>query len=341
MIDKNSRIYVAGHRGFIGSAVVRQFRSAGFQNLCLPAAGQLDLRSSPQVNAFFERTRPEVVVMCASVGSRSDRSAGGLEDDFSGNYAMGDHVIEAADFFEVKRMIYVANFEFPQRVRPSTFDEARVVEWFSTRSVQGAEGAKVLCAQLLEALHLQHGSPFVSVFPCQLYGSRARYSFETRSELSVLLWKLHRAALLGENQVRCPEDGYGVREMLHVDDFARAILFLLHEDVGDPMINIGSGQMVGFDLIVRELCEVVGYRGSVRQVSGTRSRTRQPRLDSSKIHRLGWYPQISLRTGLTRLYRELGQRLGEDGGSDWVPSGRKKGQPEGPRTDWGREWKRL
>lgn len=311
LTDTSARIYVAGHRGLVGSAVVRRLERAGYQNLLLRTSSELDLREGARVDAFFEEERPEYVVLAAArVGGilANDR----FPADFIGdNLAIQTNVIRAAHRAGVKRLVFLGSSCIYPKHAPQPMKEEHLLtgpleptnEWYAV--------AKIAGLKLCEAYHRQHGDDFVSLMPTNLYGPGDNFDLQTSHVLPALLRKFHEAKheAAPDEPVTLWGSGTPRREFLYSDDLADAVLFVLElpeadlrTAAPDGLLNVGVGE----DVEIRELAEVV------RRVVGSESEIRYDRtkpdgtprklMDVSRLHALGWRAETPLEEGIRRTY---------------------------------------
>jgi GDP-L-fucose synthase len=306
LFHEGVRIYVAGHNGLIGSAVVRCLRREGCSNLYFRSRGDLDLRVSADVADVFAEVRPEVVLMCAgTVGS----GEGGEENVFAENLAMGTSVIEAADRVGVERLVYVgcADVQVPRGQTPAR--EAEVVGGAAWRIAEGECGAQMACLKLGMALREQYGNPFVGILSSRVYGPGHRYRARGSQLIPGLMWKMLSAKRLGKAFIDCREMTGGRREWLYVDDLALACCSALRGDVRHGVMNVAGGTLHSLSEIASVMAEVIGYRGEIRMGDVERPKDRGRLLNTQRIRSLGWLPRTSLRKGLEKTFEAFSERI--------------------------------
>jgi GDP-L-fucose synthase len=304
MIELNpqARIFVAGHRGLVGSAILRRLRSAGFDNLLTATRDQLDLRNQAAVDDWFRANRPEHVFLVAgTVGgilANSTRPAEFLYD----NLMIHATVIHAAHLFGVRRLLYLGSSCIYPRECPQPMSEEQLMTGRLEATNEPYAVAKIAGIKLCEAYRKQYGCDFISAMPTNLYGPHDNFDLESSHVLPAMIRKFHDAKLAGRTEVTIWGTGAPRREFLHVDDLADACLFLMRHYDRAEHINVGTGE----DLSILELAGLV--RDAVHpQAVLVFDRTKPdgtPRklLDVSRLHALGWRHRIELREGIAATY---------------------------------------
>jgi GDP-L-fucose synthase len=301
-IDRASRVYVAGHRGLVGSAVWRHLGSEGFTNLVGRSSHELDLRDRKATFDFFADERPEIVVLAAArVGSILANST--YPSEFlSDNLRIQLSVMDAAREYGVARLLFLgSSCAYPKFAEQPIPEEALLTGPLEPTN-DGYAIAKIAGVFQVQAFRRQYGLPYISVMPTNLYGPGDNFDPGVAHVVPALIRRYHDAALTKALSVTNWGSGTPMRELLHVDDLARACLFLL-ETYDDPTpINVGSGK----DISIRELAEivaaVVGFRGSVDWDTTKPDGTPRKLLDVSRLNKLGWQPTIGLSEGIESTY---------------------------------------
>jgi GDP-L-fucose synthase len=301
-LDRDSRIYVAGHQGMVGSAIVRALNRAGYNNLVLRTRHELDLKDGEKVVQFFESTKPEYVFLAAAkvggIWANSSYPAAFIYD----NLAIQDHVIHQAYLHGVKKLLFLGSSciyprECPQPIREEyllTGPLEQTNEWYAI--------AKIAGIKLCQAYRKQYGCDFISVMPTNLYGPGDNFDLETSHVLPALLRKFHDAK---ENS-KAPilwGSGSPRREFLHVDDCAEACIFLMQRYSDSEIINVGAGKDIAIAELANIVADVVGYEGDIQWDRSKPDGTPRKLLDISRINKLGWSPKILLREGLVSTYQ--------------------------------------
>ncbi len=302
-MERDSRIFVAGHRGLVGSAICRRLAAAGYSHLILRDRSQLDLRDGRAVRDFFAAERPEYVFLAAAkVGgilANSSRPAEFIYD----NLAIQTNTIEAARLSGVKKFLFLGSSCIYPKFAPQPIREDALLtgpleptnEWYAV--------AKIAGIKMAQAYRAQYGFRAICLMPTNLYGPQDNFDLATSHVLPALIRKFHEAKVAGDKEVVIWGTGSPRREFLHVDDLADAALHLmLHYD--DPqMINVGAGE----DITIRELAglvaSIVGFQGELRFDPSKPDGTPRKLLDVSRLHSLGWRARIPLRQGIAGTYQ--------------------------------------
>ena len=304
-LARDARIYVAGHRGLVGSAILRRLAGEGFTNVLTATREQVDLRDQAAVNYWFRAHRPEYVFLVAgTVGgilANSTRPAEFLYD----NLMIHATVVHAAHLFPVRRLLYLGSSCIYPRDCPQPMREEHLLtgaleptnEWYAT--------AKIAGIKLCQAYRKQYGCDFISAMPTNLYGPNDNFDLQGSHVLPALLRKFHEAKARGELQVVVWGSGTPSREFLHVDDLADACLFLMRHYDDESHINVGTGE----DLSIRELADTIAAVVHPQaELVFDRSKpdgTPRKRLDVSRLHALGWRHRVALREGIESTYAWL------------------------------------
>ncbi len=330
-IATDARIYVAGHTGLVGSAVLRRLGREGLTNVLTATREQLDLRDQAAVNYWFRANRPEYVFLVAgTVGgimANSSRPAEFIYD----NMMIHATVVHAAHLFNVTKLLYLGSSCIYPRACSQPMREESLLSSSLEPTNESYAIAKIAGIKLCQAYRRQYGSNFISAMPTNLYGPNDNFDLESSHVLPAMIRKFHDAKVEDRDEVVIWGSGSPRREFLHVDDLADACLFLMREFDDEQHINVGTGE----DLTIRELAELVGsiVHPTARLVFDTSKPDGTPRklLDVSRLHDLGWRHSIELRDGVRETYRWYldaveGQR---GGGAEERRGGGEKGQRGG------------
>ena len=297
------RIYVAGHRGLVGSALVRALHAAGHERLIVRTREELDLREQAAVERFFAEERPDVVLLAAA-------KVGGIlanhtypVDFIRDNLLIQQNVVCAAHRHGAARLLFLGSSCIYPRDAPQPLREESLLsgpleptnEWYAV--------AKIAGIKLCQAYRLQYGFQATSAMPTNLYGPGDNFDLESSHVLPALIRKCHEAKLAGSSEVVVWGTGSPRREFLHVDDLASACLHLMRQEVAPEIVNIGSSEDISIHDLASLVAEVIGYNGELRFDSSRPDGTPRKLLDSSRIAALGWRPSIPLRQGLEATYR--------------------------------------
>ncbi|MCU0600702.1 MAG: GDP-L-fucose synthase [Desulfobacterales bacterium] len=313
MIDKNSLIYIAGHTGLAGSALVRRLNSMGCHNLITKNHLDLDLRSQSDVNAFFNREKPEYVILAAAkVGGIWANNAYPAEFIYD-NLAIEINIIHASWMTGVKRLIFLGSSCIYPRECPQPMKEEYLLTGPLESTNEPYAIAKIAGIKMCQSFNRQYGTRFLAVMPTNLYGPNDNFNLETSHVLPALIRKFHEAKLNGNKTVTVWGSGTPKREFLHVDDFADACVFIMdmEDRVYDallvngktPLINIGCGH----DLTITDLSmlikEIIGFNGDIVFDSGKPDGPPRKLMDVSRLNRLGWKSSVSLSDGIRNTYQ--------------------------------------
>jgi GDP-L-fucose synthase len=311
-IDRDARVYVAGHRGLVGSALVRHLEAQGFTNLLTATRDELDLRDQSDVSLWFERHRPEYVFLVAGtvggIGANAARPAEFIYD----NLMIHGTVVHSAHEVGVTKLLYLgSSCIYPRDATQPITEEALLTgpleltnEWYAI--------AKIAGIKLCQAYRKQYGCDFISAMPTNLYGPGDNFDLDSSHVLPALMRKFHDAKSAERNEVSVWGTGSAFREFLHVDDLAAACLFLLERYDGDSHINVGTG----VDLSIRELAEtirdLVNPEATIVWDDSMPDGTPRKLLDVSRLRALGWEPTIDLASGIASTYEWFLDRLDHD-----------------------------
>lgn len=300
-MEQDARIYVAGHRGMVGSAVLRLLQARGYENLLCRTSKELDLRDGAHVERFFAETKPQyVIVAAAKVGgilSNSTLPAEFLYD----NLAIQTNLIHQAYVHGVKKLLLLGSSCIYPRDCPQPIREEYLLtgpleptnEWYAV--------AKIAGIKLCQAYRRQYGCDFIAAMPTNLYGPNDNFDLTTAHVLPAMIRRFHEAKQTGQSPTLWGT-GTPRREFLHVDDCAAACLLLMERYSDDLIVNVGTGKDISLTELATLVADVVGYRGEIRWDSSKPDGTPRKLLDITKITSFGWAPKISLRRGLESAY---------------------------------------
>jgi GDP-L-fucose synthase len=307
-MDKYARIYVAGHRGMVGSALARELDSQGYRNLVMRTHDELDLTDQHAVNRFFDDARIEVVLLAAA-------RVGGILANVSQparfiyeNLAIETNVIHAAYRAHVERLIFFGSSCIYPKLCPQPIREEYLLSSDLEPTNDAYAIAKIAGLKMCGAYNRQYGTHYVSLMPTNLYGPNDNYDPQGSHVLPALIRKAHEAKVARAPTLTVWGTGSPRREFLHVDDLAAATRFLLERDVSEGVYNVGVGE----DLSIRELAEsiarIVGYEGELVFDASKPDGTPQKLLDVSRLARIGWRARIGLEEGIARTYKDFVSR---------------------------------
>jgi len=301
--------YVAGHRGMVGSAVVRALRAAGAHDLVLRTSSELELRDQAAVHAFMLETRPEHVVLAAAKVGGIHANNTYKADFLYDNLMMEANVIEAARRAGVKKLLFLGSSCIYPKHAPQPMTEDALLTGALGPTNEPYAIAKIAGLKLCDAYRDQHGCDFISVMPTNLYGPGDNYHPENSHVLPALVRRFHEAKVSGAPEVVCWGTGSPMREFLHVDDLAAACLHLLqhHDEAG--WVNVGTGTDVTIKELAELIASVVGYEGQITWDATKPDGTPRKLLDVSKMHALGWKAATTLEEGVRAVYRDFQRAL--------------------------------
>ena len=299
----NSRIYVAGHRGLVGSAIIRALEQNGFENLITRTHAELELLDAVAVQEFFAETKPEFVFLAAAKVGGIYANSTYPADFMRENLLLQTNVIHEAWRHGVEKLMFLGSSCIYPKLCPQPIKE----EYLLTGGLESTNDAyalaKIAGIKTCQSYNQQYGTKFFSVMPTNLYGINDNFHPENSHVLPALIRKFHEAKLSNAETVSIWGNGTARREFLHTDDLAEAVLFLMENYDDSEIINVGCGE----DQTIRELAEtiqkVVGFSGSLDFDTSYPNGTPQKILDISKINSLGWKPRIPLKEGLKQVYR--------------------------------------
>ena len=305
MMDKNAKIYVAGHRGMVGSAIVRELERQGYHNLILRTHAELDLTRQDLVDAFFAAEKPEYVFHPAGKVGGIVANQEALADFLYENMMMEMNVIHAAYVHGVKKLEFLGSSCIYPRMAPQPMTEDCLLTGALEKTNEGYALAKISGLKYCEFLNRQYGTDFISVMPTNLYGPNDNYHPTKSHVLPALIRRFHEAKVAGADHVVCWGDGSALREFLYVDDLAELCVFLMDHYSGDEPVNAGTGK----ELSIRELTElvakVIGFKGSIQWDTSKPNGTPRKLLDVSKATALGWTYHTELEEGIRLAYADF------------------------------------
>lgn len=308
-MNPSSSIFIAGHRGMVGSAILRKLQSEGFTNFVLANSKQLDLRIQNEVNEFFRIHKPEYVFLAAAkVGGILANNTYRAEFLYD-NLMIESNVIEAAYRHGVKKLMFLGSSCIYPKMAPQPLKEESLLTGLLEPTNEPYAIAKIAGIKLCDAYRAQYGCNFISVMPTNLYGPNDNYHPENSHVLPALLRKFHEARQKNEPFVTLWGTGTPRREFLHVDDLADACYFLMQHFNEPGFVNIGTG----VDLPILELAQmvqrIVGYQGEIRHDLSKPDGTPRKLMDVSKLHNLGWKARIDLEAGIRSVYESVKDQL--------------------------------
>lgn len=304
-MERNSKIYIAGHRGMVGSSIARRLRSLGYNNLIERRSSELDLRNQAAVQAFMQEQQPDYVfVAAAKVGGIHANNTYRAEFLYD-NLIMEANLIDAAYRSGVTKLMFLGSSCIYPKFAEQPLKEEALLSGFLEPTNEPYAIAKIAGIKLCETYREQYGADFISAMPTNLYGPGDNYDLNNSHVLPAMIRKFHEAKENGHSPVILWGDGSPMREFLHTDDLAEALVFLMENYSEKQFINVGYGS----DVTIKELAELiqktVGHEGEVQWDSSKPNGTPKKLMDSSKLRSLGWAPKISLEEGVKRVYQDF------------------------------------
>jgi GDP-L-fucose synthase len=308
-MEKSAKIYIAGHRGMVGSAIERKLRSEGYHNIIAKTSSELDLRNQQAVNAFFELEKPDFVILAAAkVGGIHANNTYRAEFIYD-NLMIEANIIHAAYLNKVKKLLFLGSSCIYPKMAPQPLKEEYLLSGYLEATNQPYAIAKIAGIEMCDSYRAQYGCNFISAMPTNLYGTKDNYHPENSHVLPALIRRIILAKKNNVPSVIIWGTGIPRREFMHVDDLADACYFLL-ENYNEPgLVNIGWG----VDVSIKELAEMiaaeVGYTGSLEFDTFKPDGTPRKLMDTTKITNLGWKPSIKLKEGINKTILEVQDNL--------------------------------
>ena len=302
MMDKSEKIFVAGHRGMVGSALVRRLKSEGFSNLLVRDRSKLDLRDECAVTKFFAEEKPAVVILAAARVGGIKANSDFLVEFLLENLRIQNNVIQAAYENGARKLLFLGSSCIYPKFAPQPIPETALLSGPLEPTNEAYAIAKIAGIKLCQAYAREYGANFISVMPTNLYGPNDNFDLETSHVLAALLRKAHEAKTRKDRKLTVWGSGKPRREFLHVDDLASACLLLLEKYDSSEIINVGCGEDISIRELAELICEVVGFDGDLAWDVTKPDGTPRKLLDVSKLRALGWKPSIPLRDGIARTY---------------------------------------
>ncbi|MCH8902501.1 MAG: GDP-L-fucose synthase [Bacteroidetes bacterium] len=301
-MDKQSKIYIAGHTGMVGSAILRKLEMEGYSNFVLEDSKALDLRDQSAVNSFFEENKPEYIFMAAAkVGGILANDSFGADFIYD-NLMIESNIIHNAHIHEAKKLLFLGSSCIYPRLADQPMKEEYILTAPLEKTNEAYAVAKIAGIKLCEYYNRQYGSNFISVMPTNLYGPNDNYDLQNAHVIPAMIRKFHEAKVDGNRTVEIWGTGKPMREFMHVDDLADACYHLMLNYNDSSIINIGTGEEISIADLARMIKEEVDFDGDLEFNSSRPDGTPRKLLDVSKLSEAGWQFKISLREGLKSVY---------------------------------------
>lgn len=304
-MEKESKIYVAGHRGMVGSAIVRKLTSLGYTNLLTQTSTELDLRNQQQVTDFFEVEKPEYVFLAAAkvggiVANNTYRA-----DFLYENLAIQNNIIHNSYLNKVKKLMFLGSSCIYPKLAPQPLKESYLLSGYLEPTNEPYAIAKIAGIKMCEAYRAQYGCNFISVMPTNLYGTNDNYDLVNSHVLPAMIRKFHEAKERSASEMTLWGTGSPMREFLHADDLAEACLFLMKNYNDSELVNIGTGEDVTIKNLAALVKKIVGFQGETIWDTSKPDGTPRKLMDVSKLHSLGWHHKIALEDGIKLAYQDF------------------------------------
>jgi GDP-L-fucose synthase len=299
-MQKDARIYVAGHRGLVGSAIVRALQQAGYANIVVRSSSELDLRNQQAVDEFFAQEQPEYVFLAAAkVGGIHANNTYPAQFIYE-NLAIQTNIIHAAYVHKVKKLLFLGSSCIYPRDCPQPIKEEYLLTSSLEKTNEAYAIAKIAGLKMCEYYNKQYGTHFIAVMPTNLYGPNDNFDLRSSHVIPALIRKIYNAYKNNNSQCEVWGTGKPRREFLYVDDLAEALLLLMNNYDSNSIVNIGSGEDLPISELVSLIKNIVGYEGEIVWNSAQPDGTPRKLLDISILKSMGWQPSVSLFEGLTR-----------------------------------------
>ncbi|OQA12397.1 MAG: GDP-L-fucose synthase [Bacteroidetes bacterium ADurb.Bin397] len=307
-MDRNSKIFIAGHRGMVGSAIVRKLEAEGYTNLITKTSKELDLRNQQAVQSFFTNEKPEYVFLAAAkvggiVANNTYRA-----DFLYENLMIQSNVIRQSYENNVKKLLFLGSSCIYPKMCPQPIKEEYLLTGSLEQTNEPYAIAKIAGLKMCEAFRMQYGCDYISVMPTNLYGPNDNYDLKNSHVLPALMRKFYEAIKNGAPEVEIWGSGKPMREFLHVDDLADACYFLMNNYSGEGFFNIGTGVDLTIADLAQLIKEVSGYTGNLRFDPSKPDGTPRKLLDVTAIHNAGWKHRISLEQGVKMVWQEVTEK---------------------------------
>ncbi len=301
-MDRAAKIYVAGHRGMVGSAIVRALRAAGHTAIVTRTSAELDLRDGAATRAFLAAEKPAYVVMAAARVGGIKANSTEPYDFLYDNLAMVANVIDGSRRAGVRKLLFLGSSCIYPKLAPQPIREESLLTGPLEVTNEAYAIAKIAGIKLCDHARAQYGSDFISAMPCNLYGTGDNFSLENSHVLPALIRKMHEAKLRGDASLRLWGTGTPLREFLHADDLAEACVLLLERYSQAGHINVGSGEELSIRQLAELIAQVVGFTGRLEFDPSMPDGTPRKLMDVSRIRALGWKPRLALTEGIRGAY---------------------------------------
>ena len=304
-MEKNAKIYVAGHRGMVGSAIVRKLQAEGYRNIIMRASSELDLRRQVEVESFFAEEKPEYVFLAAAKVGGIMANSEHLADFMYDNMILEMNVIHAAYQNQVKKLMFLGSSCIYPRMAPQPMPENCLLTSALEPTNEAYALAKISGLKYCEYLNRQCGTDYISVMPTNLYGPNDNYHLEHSHVLPAMIRRFHEAKENNVSEVVIWGTGKPLREFLYVDDLADACVYLMNTYSGNETVNLGTGKELSIAELANVVANVVGFKGSISYDTSKPDGTPRKLLDVTKLNKLGWSYRTELQDGVRLAYNDF------------------------------------
>jgi len=301
-MEKNAKIFVAGHKGLVGSAIMRKLESEGYTNVIIRTHNELDLTNQKATREFFETERPEYVFLAAAKVGGINANNTYPADFIYTNLMIECNVIKAAYDYDVKKLLFLGSSCIYPKMATQPIKEEDLLTGELEKTNEAYALAKITGLKMCEFFNRQYGTIFISAMPTNLYGPNDNYVLETSHVLPALIRKFHEAKVENKPYVEIWGTGTPKREFLYVDDLADALLFLMNHYEGNETVNVGTGEDISIKDLALLIKEITGYEGELQFDTSKPDGTPRKLLDVSKLKNLGWQCQTELKEGIKNTY---------------------------------------
>lgn len=307
-MNKSARIYIAGHRGMVGSAIYRGLQEEGYHNFVLKTSAELDLRNQKAVNDFFRLEKPQYVFLAAAKVGGILANATKRAEFLYDNLMIQSNIIHASYIHQVSKLLFLGSSCIYPKFAEQPMKEETLLSGYLEPSNEPYAIAKIAGIKLIENYRYQYGCNYISAMPTNLYGPNDNYDLESSHVIPALIRKFHEAKKSATSYVKIWGTGAPLREFMYVEDLSDVCVFLMKNYDGDSFINIGSGEEVSILELAKKIKTIVGYTGQIKIDPNKLEGTPRKLMDSSKIKALGWKPKTSLVEGLKKTYSSFAMK---------------------------------
>ncbi len=309
-MEKNAKIYVAGHTGLVGNAITQQLRNKGYENLILKAHKELDLTIQTEVQRFFEDERPDYVFVAAGLVGGIKANTEAPADFYYVNMQIANNILWSAHTTHVKKLLYLGSACMYPKECPQPMQEDLLLKGIPEYTNEGYALAKIAGVRLCSYLRRQYGDDFISSIPANAYGIGDCFDPEKSHVIPALLFKYHEAKVSGADKVVLWGTGQAKREFINTIDIANSSIFLMENYSGEETMNVGTGEEISILELSRLIKKIVGFEGEILCDTTKPDGMLRRMVDSSRIREMGWQPEVTLEQGLRDLYKDFLNKRG-------------------------------